>query len=286
MKRVVKAFVFLLLFFSVERFCHSRTEGFSLQKIYRKCSVPQKCDPPSPATYAILSQPFTYLGSGGESYVFLSEDQTTILKFFKHHHMKEKSFLDRFSSKYPEKRKRRKEEFFTSLHLAHEHLRDETGLIYLHLGSSQGLFPQKLTLFDPLHSPHTVALDTLDFVLQKKGELALPLLAAKAKAGEDVGPYLDQILALIAKRCAAGIGDKDPVFKRNLALVGDRPIAIDFGCFYQDQSLKTPSGRHLALYFETQKLGRWISKNIPAQRELFDTKLRSFIEFSSTKESP
>ena len=86
----IKFFLFLLLFFGVERLCHRATDGFALVNIYSPKGSDHglQTDFPLSISNVNLDQPFYYLNSGSQSYVFLSNDGQTILKFFKFQHMR------------------------------------------------------------------------------------------------------------------------------------------------------------------------------------------------------
>ncbi|NGX48394.1 MAG: hypothetical protein K1000chlam3_01785, partial [Chlamydiae bacterium] len=87
----------------------------------------------------ILLQRFTYLGEGSQTYAFVSEDGTTVLKVFKARHEKPYKFSryirhlgrkdweqsrQKWKIKFQETSRRYKTAFV--------HLKEETGLIFLH----------------------------------------------------------------------------------------------------------------------------------------------------------
>ena len=185
---ISKLLFFIVGFIGIERFCHTITEGFRPHKILS--SLPYN---PEFATdhlsvkelvqvQQLLSQPFYFLGSGGQCYAFLGSDDQTILKVFKHHHMRPHSYWDHFPlptfleplrKKVIHKRKERLKNIFTSCKLADTHFKEHTGLIYTHLNPTD-LFYQKLTLIDTLGIAHIFDADTLTFALQKRQHLPFP----------------------------------------------------------------------------------------------------------------
>src|SRR5271166_494426 len=132
MPKTLKWLFALLLFLSVERFCHRQTEGFRLQKIASQ--LPYRADwatpPASKAIQTLLSQPYRFLGSGGQCYAFVSQDGTAVIKFFKHHHMRPSRLL---LPKQKQQRKERLENLFSSFKIANDLLKEETALLFLHL---------------------------------------------------------------------------------------------------------------------------------------------------------
>src|SRR5262249_32986319 len=137
----------------------------------------------------ILTQPFHLIGAGSECFAFLSQDGNTVIKFFK---------LDTFRPVYLHRgllledystyagtlspssgilkrlsgiREFRLNRTFSSIHLAYQELKSQTGLIYLHLNPG-GHFKTPLTLYDSCGIAHQIDLNDAKFVLQKR---AIPL---------------------------------------------------------------------------------------------------------------
>jgi hypothetical protein len=88
----IKALFGLLCIFGVCRLAHHTTEGFRISKIqnntfenteFQTLSFSQEEEK---RAKEILSQPFTYLARGKQSFVFVSEDQKTVLKLLNNHY--------------------------------------------------------------------------------------------------------------------------------------------------------------------------------------------------------
>src|SRR2546428_4046403 len=133
-------FLGIVCFIAVERFCHHQTEGFRVHKIASTLPYDPKWDvaPLSAdeqlAVDKALDQPFTFLGSGGQCYAFLSQDQTTVIKFFKHHHMRPINwlnrlslpiFLDKYRLKIIEMRQKKFDHIFGSCKIAYDDFKEE-----------------------------------------------------------------------------------------------------------------------------------------------------------------
>ena len=132
MKRLVKIFLFAILFFGIERLCHKATDGFALVNVYAPPGDNGKWHRTDSPDSNLLDQTYHYFDSGSQSYVFVSEDGKTILKLFKFQHMRTPPWLDFLPSKgkLGEKRgKKRKtlEKTFNSYSLAYDQLKEETG---------------------------------------------------------------------------------------------------------------------------------------------------------------
>lgn len=286
---IVRLILFCFLFFTVERFCHKQTHGFRLHKIHSTLTYDPKREttPLSKEEWetvdSLLSQPYHFLESGGECYVFESEDRKAVLKFFKHHHMRSESILDRiwipplfdlFRVHFRDGQKEKLNKFFTSCLLADTHFREGTGLLYLHLNKTEHL-GKKLHLFDPIGVLHTLNLDQVEFALQKKAQMAYPTLSALAQAGELEGAKkrLSSLLDLIEKRCQAGIADHD-ARKRNFGFVGQQAIELDLGSFSKNPTLAKPEALKKTLLLETVKLRRWLKKYHPELTPFFDESMK------------
>lgn len=288
MKRFLKILLCLTLLISLERFCHAKTQGFRAHKI---CSTlayhpewnvtalsPQEME----ETRQLLSQPYTFLESGGECYVFISQDRKAVLKFFKQHHMREKSWLDPwipspFKERWITSRVHRLNRLFTSCTLAFNRFKEETGLIYLHLNKTVNELPT-IKLFDAIGAIHTFPLDRMEFALQHTATLAYPTLvhlvhAKEAAAAEE---RLASLLDLIVKRCQCGLKDHD-ARKRNFGFVGNKAIELDLGSFSDDPSLKDPAVTQRTLLLETLKLHRWLKKQSPELSQFFEKKMEEHL---------
>jgi hypothetical protein len=290
---LLKLVLFIVIFFVVERSCHSVTKGFALTKIHSDLSfnpdweIPPLAPDEHQKVIALLDQPFTFLGNGAQCYAFQSQDGKTVIKFFKHHHMRVNSWLNRlelspklhlYRLKLTGGGKERLHLILGSCKISYDHLKEETGLIYIHLNKTNHL-QKKLTIIDPIGIAHQVDLDQMEFVVQKKATMIYPTLKEWRAEGnfEAIKEYLDSVLALFAKRLSLNIADKDPVFKRNFGCLGSKAIEIDQSSFYYSTSLKKPYAKKRAFYFETFKLRRWVKKRIPEVSDYFEQRLNEVI---------
>ena len=158
----------------IPRFCKGKTDGFTILRIQSKLSPSQEL-PTTPPD--VFSQDFTYLGSGGQVYAFVSSDDQYVLKFFKHHH----HFLPFWRSVLPgssereQKREKKRVRDFTSYRLCKDLLPQETGLLFVHLDRTEHL-KTEVRILDKLQIAHLVDLDTTAFILQKRATLAYDYL--------------------------------------------------------------------------------------------------------------
>lgn len=226
---------YLLVTFSLLILCGcERPKGFTLKKITSYYEPSDQWEVantlPDEILLKIFNQPYTYLGSGNHTYAFVSEDGNYVIKFFKQKHMRTQSlFLSRETIK---KRMTEREESFSSYKIAFNQLKEETGLLFLHLNKTNKL-KTKVTLIDQHESPVEVNLDDLEFLIQKKGCLAFEHLEMliKEKEYDKVLKGVHSLLKIVAKRNQMGIYDKDLQFYKNFGFHENEAMEIDIGEF-------------------------------------------------------
>lgn len=177
----------------------------------------------------ILNQTFTFYKSGGQSFVFLSDDGQYVLKFFRMYRHRLPLNVHRIFSKISQKKAKRLNSEFSSYLLAYQEFKEETGLLFLHLAPTDFL-NQSVTLVDNLGIKHLIALDRFPFLLQKKGEVCseiIPSLVANNQIDE-AKQHIQSLLELINSRQQKGIYDYD-VFLYNYGFIGKTPILLDPG---------------------------------------------------------
>ena len=267
----------LALVWMVERFCHKQTRGFTLLKIASDSAMlaTDEIDFWSPEKRseidAILTQSFTFLNSGGQCYAFVSQDGKTILKLFKHHHIRMWNFLNRIP--FPrlfhasirtllEKKIHQSPQFFESCTIAYEHFRERSALIYLHLNKTRH-FKKKLSIIDKLGITHLIDLDTTDFALQKRVELSHNKFKDLIQNHDfdTAKACIDSAIALIIERSQKGIVDRDPNMRRNIGFLGTQAVEIDLGSFTRIAPIEDPDLYQKEVQLRTQKFYRWLSKH-------------------------
>lgn len=274
LKRFFYLLIFPFLVWGLERFCHHQTEGFSLNRVQSYLSFhPEWEVPPLPPQEleeikALLRQKFTYLARGAQAYAFMSEDGLYVIKLFQHYRMRPPFWASwlpsHFSEKKIAKRKALLHHDFDSYAIAYNYLREETGLVCLHLNKTT-LFNQNITLVDKLGIAHVVPLDNLEFLVQKRATLAYSVLQALMREGkmEEAQNKVALLLALVLKRCQKGIFDKDPDFSTNFGFCDDKAIQIDVGRFRLDPSRSSPEVFTIDLIHAFDPFKMWLETHYP-----------------------
>lgn len=279
MRLLLKIFLVALTFIGVERLCHRATDGFAMVNVY-----PPKDDNSHWATdepLELTSETFRYFDSGSQSYVFISDDGQTVLKLFKFQHMRVPPWLEVFPILKEKKAKKRKvlAKTFNSISIAYDLFKAESGLLFIHLAKTDHL-KKRITLIDKIGKSHTLDLDEVPFLLQKKGDLAYAAIDRWMELGEieKAKSGIKKLLLLALSRCEKGIFDKDPDFKTNFGFIGETPFQIDFGRFTLDPDEKSPTIHNPEMIRITRDFNVWIEENHPDLLTCFENELTAILE--------
>jgi hypothetical protein len=219
---------------------------------------------------SILDQPFHYLGKGVQCYAFVSADDKYVLKFFRMRRVLPSSWLIKMPLLESYKQEKIKSKFedlsrdFISYKIAYELLKEQTGLVYIHLNKTD-LLHQKITLFDKICVKHSIDLDSMEFLLQKKADLFYPAVEEMLSLGKksEIKKYVKDLIHFLAYRSSLGIYDKDPDINTNFGICEGKTLQIDVGRYRPDPTRKDPS-----LYIDdiirvTDNLRQWLQAQDP-----------------------
>lgn len=238
---LLKSSLFICGFVAAAFFCKKQTDGFRIDKITSYLAYHPEWEigiqeSELNSLKKCFEKPFRYLGKGAQSFVFASEDGQYVIKFFRYDHMGDETWLGYLPFTRVKNRvtklKNKLEQDFNSYKIAYDYLKDEAGLIYIHLNKTQGLF-DSIQLIDKLGICHTLKLDGLEFVLQKRASLFVPTLQEMIKEGqiEEAKSLISQLISYLKTRCDKQIFDKDPDLFTNFGVVKGRVVQIDVGRF-------------------------------------------------------
>jgi len=273
---IVKIGILVALFMQVEHFCHKRTKGFALNRILSDLSPREDWVIPAQTDLAeirsILNQTFTFLGKGAQCYAFLSQDQQYVLKFFRFDHLKPALWLTHFPLPFflhayrDEKialNKGKTERTFESYKIAYQDLKEDTGLVFIHLNKSSDL-QLRTTIVDKLGIAHCLDMDSMHFLLQKRAQLLYPTISQWIENNhlEQAKKGVKDLLVLIASRCKKGIRDKDPDLLTNFGFIQNVPVQIDVGRFSKETGTRSESYREEIARI-TDKFNTWLIEQSP-----------------------
>lgn len=274
-------FIFLglaAIAFGLERLYYRQNGGFSLAKITSSLTPKAASFSPQVLTEvdSLLNQPFHFFDSGGTSFVFLGEDNTTMLKLFKHHHLAANRLFLRLRfpgaldtwriAKILQKEKKhghkRQAFFFNSCALAEQSLKEETGLLFLCLHPDTH-FSRQVRLIDAWGISHPFDLSRTEFALQKRAEPFFSFLEKLLPNKELAQNAIDALVELIHARCAKGIGDRDPNLLINFGFIEGKAVEFDLGSYFIKEDLKSPFATAQEVFFVTHTLREWLQKYSP-----------------------
>ncbi|WP_052354843.1 hypothetical protein [Candidatus Protochlamydia sp. R18] len=228
----------------------------------------------------ILEQSFSYLGEGGQSYVFSSEDQKYVLKFFKFKRFKPSYLVKKLPNSYPFKNYRdkhiakKKQKLMRVLKghkLAYDFLKRESGLIFIQLNPSN--LSKWITLVDKGNQKRKVNLETVSYILQEKGEMLSQDLTYLLNQGNltIAKQRVDQVLGLYLSEYQKGIYDLDYGIMHNIGCRENKVFHLDVGKLIVDERMKQPEFYQKNIVKVASKLQKWFSSKYPQySRELID----------------
>ncbi len=177
------------LFVSIRCYLFLKLDKFSIKHIAGVLpdTPPYPSQDPSFFLSSQFSEDFTYLGKGMQCFVFESKDHSLVIKFFRFERYQLPKWLD--SLPYPPFLKKihgervalkkiKLQNLTKSCLLASQDLKEETGLLYLHLHPTSEI-KRKINIIDRLGRSHQVDLDQTVFLVQKKADSFFPSLKQK-----------------------------------------------------------------------------------------------------------
>ena len=189
----------------------------------------------------ILDQPFIYLSHGGQSTVYESLDKKYVIKFFNPRTVIKKNWFHQFAklrrlnslkwitNTYFRKKLRLKK-YFLRYEMAFKDLKEETGLVYVHLDPSTCL-SKSMDVTDKEGNLHHINLDAYPFVLQKKVELTMDHLDRLLKNGDVDGAKksVEEIYNLFLSRAEKGYTDRLQTLYKNYGFFEGKAVQLDVG---------------------------------------------------------
>jgi len=278
-KKISFAFFLSFCLIGLGMFWHQLSAGFRLQKI--AFSIPENTEwetflpeKEKGEVRKILQQKFTYLDKGRQSYVFLSEDGKYVLKLFRYHLVRKRfslyipyflKFWDKDAGRKLFAKKGQFENWMESYKLAFEKLKEETGLIYLHLVKTSFL-DQKIEVLDKLGRSYFLPLDSTGFLLQKKADLFSNVVGdlIRKKDRTNLKKVFKAYFATVASRHQKGIANKDHSWIKNYGIIGfNEAVEIDVGRYSEVSPAKKEEDLALDLYLYSTPFRKYLSKAFP-----------------------
>lgn len=222
----------------------------------------------------IAGQKFFYLGNGMQSIAFVSEDKQYVFKFFLKHKIHKKARVQpaRFLKKpLPEQSVPSDKNYvLKSYHTAFEKIKDQSGLIALHLNRYHNRLPH-LKVTDYRGKEHILNLNNLAFVVQKYGLPLRKVLSNMSRQKRQLA-FLE-LNMLLEKIALTGFVNNGKSFnEKNFAFAEGRPIMIDLGNIkFSDEHKQAPQKEILRL----KKLLQEWQKNFLKNKSYFSSILKA-----------
>lgn len=281
LRKQVQIGAYFLLFFIcvilVQRHCHRRTDGFSMYKIRSSLSHHSEWETKPVSNDQLqlvrnaLNQNYRYLAKGAQCHAFLSDDGQYVLKFFRHHHMRPQPWValippvfKTFKAKKSAKRIDKLHKDFNSYHLAYSELKDETGLVYIHLNKTSHL-NQSVKIIDKIGIEYDVPLDEMEFLLQRRADLVYPQIETWIQSDriESAKDALTNLVTLLKRRQDKGLFDKDPDLNTNFGFIGTEAVQIDVGRFKCSDRQKSEEEKRKTIIRITDNLKQFLDTKHP-----------------------
>jgi len=282
LKRLLIGLVTLLIALSSARLYYYLTDDFRLGNI--TYHIPFKAPWKSPVLSTqehhqlahILDQTFYYHRKGSQYYIFISEDQQYILKFFKFKHLRPHLLANFVPSVPPfrdfkqtniENKKNKLLRVFDGFQLAYQENREGSGLVYLQLIPVPTLH-QKVKIIDKLGIKRVINLDDVPFLIQFNGEtlhtrLTRQLNKHQLQAAQQ---SLIAILGMYMTEYRKGIYDADHGVMDNTGFIADQPFRLDVAKLIRNTQM-----RHVNIYKKDLehiiwKIDTWLKTHYPQNR--------------------
>lgn len=209
----------------------------------------------------ILSQPFTYVARGRQSFVFESQDGSYVLKLFRFDSYTPGKALISYVKKCLGKTLPRKICFLETLaacKLSFDSLRDETGIIWVHLNPRAGVWPS-FQVRDKLGFSHRIDPAKYRFVLQKRGEKMFRALKKALREDRNAFQRMIQSFSFLLRAFAAKqIAVVDSKMPSNFGFLGEEAIQLDFA-----SNIHNPELSEIQIERFREKMRGWLKKMDP-----------------------
>jgi len=276
--------------FIIEKVHVALTDGFSVGNItsnhvdHPLWDVPMLAGSDRDEIEQALTQEYKYLGKGHQAYAFESADGRYVLKFLKfqvysYHPIVNalplpSSWSEALDKKLAHKGDKR-DDVFRSWLLANGDLKDETGVIYIHINRKKE-FDKTVQLYNKMGMSYRIPLDDYVFMVQRKAELIEKVFERSYKENriEDGKHLLDQMLSLYISEYERGLAEKDKYIVRNTGVHDGKPMHIDTGRLSYAEELKDKSLQQPQLVWKTSVMMEWLAAEYPELADHLATRLK------------
>lgn len=234
-----RLFVFVAALALVGKGLYWAKDGFDLRRIGAISEETISINEAPAEILPLLSQRFAYLGRGRQSFAFESLDGKYVLKLPRIDRyetklwMKSLPFMKKRAEASVQHKKMRKDFVFNSFRIAFSEMKEQTGLLYIHLEKTSHL--PCIEIVDRIGRSYSISLNDTIFLLQKKLPMGFPALhrCLVEKDLELAKIMIDRFLDLAVFRAKKGIFNRDSNFFMNFAYNKEQFFQIDVGSFHK-----------------------------------------------------
>lgn len=265
------------------------TQGFRLEKVriafpFRpdwEARTPSKIDLPQ-----LCHGSFSYLAKGSQCYVFEHATEPYVLKIFRADllHNRNRRWLRKLYATYLRQKPNVKTTRFiakiqktmSAAWLAYEQVPELTGVVYLHLNLTPANSPTPLptiSLSDRMGRSYRVPLDSVRFVIQKKGEPFRSHFSRCQHDPEQISLFFDHLLTLFVQRIQKKIINTDHNLSPNFGFTEHEALEIDFGNYLYSEQLSSPQEQRREFLRFAGALRNWTCRHAPTWLSHLDQKI-------------
>jgi hypothetical protein len=288
MKLFLKLFFLVAIIGSLIKGWVNYTCSFRIDKIRPKHFFENHWDVNNSKNLEIdaIDQKFRFFGKGRHTFVFVSDDNKYVIKFFRFHRYllpifceigKSLPFIKNICFKLEKELEVLYFETMNSYRLVNDKLKDETATLYVHLNKTTNL-NKTLIIKDKFGKSYRINLDDYGFVIQKKADSFLQELLRFKDNEKDVEDLLISFFNNLSSIYEKNILNNDRHILNNLGIVDDRVVELDIGRFVFDENLNKMDILEKEAYHYTTYLRKWLLKNIPAVLPVIDCQLIKLIK--------
>jgi hypothetical protein len=222
----------------------------------------------------ILTQDFTYLGHGHQTFAFVSSDRQYVLKLFKKDYFRRNGWINflppvsvfrDWMLHQGKSKEERKEKLLKGYAIAFAYDKENSGLLYYHPHEMNDK-SLRVDLITGLGFQKTVDLGQYIFALQVKVKTTKKELSQLLSQGKipEAKERICQILDLYFSSYRRGIYDNDHNLLDNTGFYNDRAIRLDIGKIVRNPQLVNAVFVEKDLQkIQDERLGPWLERNYP-----------------------
>jgi hypothetical protein len=241
----------------------------------------------------ILSKKFHYLTRGRECFIFESDDEKYVIKFFDSSRYDAKLFkpyiplpkiLENYRKKHYNRRSTKLNFNLSSAKIAYERLKEDAALIHVNLTKTD-IFSKKIHITNKYGKQLFLDLNNIFFILQKKCDLFYREYE-NINDDEYKKYLLTSFLEMAHRRTLKLVIDDDIGKKRrNWGLLNNKAVTFDIGRWYHDEKLQTLEGYKKEMIKATKIFRKYLSDNEPEKLDFVNQMLEEYFKAFNEKVS-